>query len=190
MGGGELRAALRGGAARIGPDRASLAHAILLLGRGVPVIYYGDEQGFTGDGDDRRSRQDMFTTRTPSYADDRRIGHASGPFDTEAALYSRIAAMTAARNADVRLRRGRVVVRTADQTPGILAISRLDDDGETLVVFNTSTEARTVNVTVGTDSAAWRALIGQCPAQSAAPGVISLSLPALGYLVCVSEGMA
>lgn len=169
-------------------DRSTLAYALVLLGRGVPVIYYGDEQGFTGDGDDRRARQDMFETRVPIYADDRRIGAAAGPFDANADMYRRIAEMTAARAADVRLRRGRVAVRVADQTPGILALSRLDESGETLVVFNTSTEARQVNVPVEPGSARWRALIGQCPAASAAPGAVSLSVPALGYLVCVSEG--
>jgi glycosidase len=170
--------------------RATLAHAMLLLGRGVPVIYYGDEQGFTGDGNDRRARQDMFETRVPAYADDRRIGSATGPFDVNADMYRRISEMTAARAADVRLRRGRVVVRTADQTPGVLALSRLDSGGETLVVFNTSTDAREVNIAVETASADWIALIGQCPARAAAPGVVSLSLPALGYLVCVSKGPA
>jgi len=171
-------------------DRAALAHALIVLGRGVPVLYYGDEQGFTGDGDDRRSRQDMFPTRTPTYADDRRIGTASGPFDTGADLYRRIAAMTAVRAADVRLRRGRVVVRTADQTPGILAISRLDPGGETLAVFNTSGDTREVNVPVEVGATQWRSLIGACPARSVAPGVVSLSLPALGYIVCVSENPA
>lgn len=169
-------------------DRSALAHALVLLGRGVPVIYYGDEQGFTGDGDDRRARQDMFETRVPAYADDRRIGQAAGPFDTNADMYRRIAEMTRVRAADARLRRGRVAVRIADQTPGILAVSRLDDDGETLVVFNTSTEARDVNVPVETRSTRWRALLGQCPAHAAAPGAVSVSVPALGYLVCVSEG--
>ena len=96
--------------------------------------------------------------------------------------------MSGVRAADVRLRHGRVAVRIADHEPGILAISRLDDDGETLVVFNTSTEARDVNIPVETTSAAWRALLGQCPATAAAPGAISVSVPALGYLVCVSEG--
>ena len=169
-------------------DRSTLAHALVLLGRGVPVIYYGDEQGFTGDGDDRRARQDMFETRVPSYADDRRVGRASGPFDTNADMYRRIAEMTRVRAADRRLRHGRVAVRVADQEPGILALSRLDDDGETLVVFNTSTEARDVNIPVEIGSTRWRALLGQCPARAAAPGAVSVSLPALGYLVCVSEG--
>ncbi|KQW82992.1 alpha-amylase family glycosyl hydrolase [Brevundimonas sp. Root1279] len=169
-------------------DRAALAHALVILGRGVPVIYYGDEQGFTGDGDDRRARQDMFETRVGSYADDRRIGAASETFDANADMYRRIAEMTRARAADARLRHGRVVTRTADQEPGILALSRLDDDGETLVVFNTSTEARDVNVAVELGSAQWRALLGQCPARSSAPGSVSVSVPALGYIVCVSEG--
>lgn len=169
-------------------DRATLAQAMMILGRGVPVIYYGDEQGFTGDGDDRQSRQDMFETRVPSYADDRRIGRASGPFDTRADMYHRIGELTLARAADPRLRRGRVVVRTADQTPGILALSRLDDDGETLVVFNSSMESMQANVRVEPGSVGWRNLIGTCPTASAAPGVVSVSVPALGYIVCVSEG--
>ena len=91
---------------------------------------------------------------------------------------------------EVKQRAAGVVLRTADQTPGTLAISRLDDEGETLVAFNTSMEARTVNVTVEPGSGLWRSLLGACPARSAAPGVITLTLPALGYLVCVSESPA
>lgn len=169
-------------------ERTTLAYALVILGRGIPVIYYGDEQGFTGDGDDRRSRQDLFETRTASYADDRRIGHSAAPYDTDADMYRRLAGLTRVRAADARLRHGRVAVRIADQTPGVLAVSRLDDAGETLVVFNTSTEARDVNVPVETGSTRWRALLGACPAREAAPGVLSVSVPALGYLVCVSEG--
>ena len=32
----------------------------MYLTRGQPVVYYGDEQGFTGDGGDKDARQDMF----------------------------------------------------------------------------------------------------------------------------------
>jgi len=103
-------------------------------------------------------------------------------------MYRRIAEMTRVRAADRRLRHGRVAVRIADQEPGVLAVSRIDDDGETLVVFNSSTVARDVNVPVETRSSDWRALLGQCPARAAAPGAVSVSVPALGYLVCVSEG--
>lgn len=54
--------------------RVLLAHAMLFTLRGVPVVYYGDEQGFTGVGGDQDARQDMMVSRTPSYLADRRIG--------------------------------------------------------------------------------------------------------------------
>ena len=40
--------------------RVMLGHAMLLTLRGVPTIYYGDEQGFVGDGGDQDAREDMF----------------------------------------------------------------------------------------------------------------------------------
>ena len=67
-------------------------------------------------------------------------------------------------------------------------VTRMSGDGGARVVFNTSTGARDVNIPVETTSTAWRALLGQCPARAAAPGAVSVSVPALGYLVCVSEG--
>ena len=44
-------------------DRDELAHALMYLTRGQPVVYYGDEQGFTGDGGDKDARQDMFASQ-------------------------------------------------------------------------------------------------------------------------------
>lgn len=167
--------------------RATLAHAIMMFGRGVPAIYYGDEQGFTGDGDDQGSRQDMFETAVASYADDRRIGRAAGPFDQGASLYERIAEMGRIRAADARLRRGRQVVRRADQKPGLLAISRLDDKGgETLVVYNTSTEPMNGHILVEVASRAWSPVRGDCAL--ATPASLEVSVPPLDYIVCVSEG--
>ena len=43
--------------------RDRLAHALMYFSRGNPVIYYGDEQGFTGDGGDQDARQDMFPSK-------------------------------------------------------------------------------------------------------------------------------
>ena len=43
--------------------RDRLAHELMYLSRGNPVIYYGDEQGFTGDGGDQDARQDMFPSQ-------------------------------------------------------------------------------------------------------------------------------
>ena len=39
------------------------AHELMYLSRGNPVVYYGDEQGFTGDGGDQLARQDMFPSQ-------------------------------------------------------------------------------------------------------------------------------
>src|SRR5262249_44599642 len=54
--------------------REKLAYAIIFFARGVPIIYYGDEQGFTGDGGDQDARQDMFPSQVASYNDDDLIG--------------------------------------------------------------------------------------------------------------------
>ena len=59
--------------------RDELAHELMFLSRGNPVIYYGDEQGFVGDGGDQGARQDMFVNQVPSYLDDDLIGDGPHP---------------------------------------------------------------------------------------------------------------
>ncbi len=77
--------------------RDRLAHALMYLSRGNPVIYYGDEQGFVGDGGDQLARQDMFPSQVPEYNDDDLIGTdattAEENFDTTHPLYTGIGAL-------------------------------------------------------------------------------------------------
>ena len=40
--------------------RDKLAHGLMYLSRGNPVVYFGDEQGYTGAGNDQAARQDLF----------------------------------------------------------------------------------------------------------------------------------
>ena len=54
--------------------RVKLAHALMMFSRGVPTLYYGDEQGFAGAGGYGNSRQDMFASQTAVYAAERPIG--------------------------------------------------------------------------------------------------------------------
>ncbi|MDX1521475.1 MAG: alpha-amylase family glycosyl hydrolase, partial [Anaerolineae bacterium] len=54
--------------------RSQLAHALMYFSRGQPVIYYGDEQGFTGDGGDKDAREDMFANTVDVYEDNDLIG--------------------------------------------------------------------------------------------------------------------
>ncbi|MEZ4719814.1 MAG: alpha-amylase family glycosyl hydrolase [Caldilineaceae bacterium] len=78
--------------------RSTLAHAMMYFARGVPVIYYGDEQGFTGTGGDKDARQDMFPSQVAEYNDpaiNNMIGTDATPaddnFDTTHPLYQAFA---------------------------------------------------------------------------------------------------
>lgn len=169
--------------------RTALAHALMMFSRGVPTLYYGDEQGFAGGGGYGGGRQDMWDGQVESYRTEQRIGGLRDPYDREAPLYKAIAEMTRLRAADPALRRGLQTVRAAAETPGLFAFTRAlpGQTGETLVVFNTGTAPLTANVVVDPSSTRWTASRGACPAVSAAPGVVRVTVPPLDYMICVSE---
>jgi glycosidase len=173
-------------------DRVKLGHAMLMLLRGVPVIYYGDEQGFISDGNDQRAREDMFPSRTAEYNDNDLIGTdattAQDNFAPAHPLYRTIAALAQTRAGSAALRRGLSSVRAFDaDAPGLLAVERRDpESGETvLIVFNTATTPLSRNVEVNYRADRIAPLIGPCPAALAAPGVARVELPPLGYAACV-----
>jgi glycosidase len=171
--------------------RVSLGHAMLMTLRGSPVIYYGDEQGFVGDGNDQSAREDMFASRTAVYNDNALIGTdattASENFDTSHPLYRLIAALAAIRKVHPALSEGWQVVRGYEHEPGLFAVSRFDPDSgaEYLIAFNTSAQPIRRNVVVETGTSAFTALAGACPATPAAPGSAALDLPAFGYAICM-----
>jgi glycosidase len=171
--------------------RVTLGHALMMFARGVPVIYYGDEQGFTGDGGDQDAREDMFPSQVAIYNDNRLVGTsattADSNFDTNHPLYRAIAGMAAIRTATPALRRGRQIVRAAQETPGVFAFSRLYEGAEVLVVLNTSRAPISANIEVEPTSMRWRALHGACPALSSAPASAAVSVGALDYIVCISD---
>lgn len=143
--------------------RVELAYALLFTARGIPVVYYGDEQGFTGDevyegAMSEAARQDMFPTRVAAYADpalNPRLGAAgSGAgagvgagshLDPSHPLYQHIRALAALRAAHVALRRGVQLPRYASPEVGggLFAFSRVDRDErvEHLVILNTDAAA-------------------------------------------------
>ena len=167
--------------------RIKLAHALMMFSRGVPTLYYGDEQGFAGAGGYGNSRQDMWPSRTPIYANETPVGGRRAAYSTEAPLYKAIAEMARLRAAEPALRRGRQVVRAYGDKPGLFALSRLtDDDGEVLVLFNSSTAPVSAQVEVEPGSLRWQALRGDCAARSSAPASVAVRVPPLDYLVCKS----
>jgi neopullulanase len=174
-------------------DRVELGHAMLLLLRGVPTIYSGDEQGFVSDEGDQGAREDMFPSKVAVYNDNKLIGTtktaAEANFDTSHPIYRLIATLARVRQDTPALRRGRQVIRATSQKPGLFAVSRFDPDSgkEVLLLFNTSTSPVTQNVAVETASRRFTALAGQCATEASAPGTVRVTLAPLGYAACAAE---
>ncbi|MFL6845121.1 MAG: alpha-amylase family glycosyl hydrolase [Allosphingosinicella sp.] len=170
--------------------RVILGHALMFMSRGTPVVYYGDEQGFGGDGGDQDARQDMFASRVASYNDDPLVGSsattAQANFNRDSTMYRAIAAMAAIRRSDPAILSGDQVVRASGDKPGLFAISRLapSGGGETLIAFNTGTSPLEANVVVENGSERWTAVRGRCTPASGAPGSYRVEVPALDYIVC------
>jgi len=174
--------------------RVMLAHAMLLTLRGVPVVYYGDEQGFAGTGNDQDARQDLFATRVASYQADRRLGTSPAAarertFDRQHPLYRLIAELSSLRTKHDALRRGRQIVRRYGEKPGIFAVSRLDPTTgrEFLIAFNTSTESLRTPVEVADRSRTFDSLHGDCAADAVAPGSYEVALAPLDFMICAAR---
>ncbi|MET0726462.1 MAG: alpha-amylase family glycosyl hydrolase, partial [Leifsonia sp.] len=173
-------------------QRDELAHDLMFLTRGQPVVYYGDEQGFAGagQGNDQSARQTLFGSQVAEYTGQNLItGEPVGTgdrFDTAAPLYTHIAELAALREAHPALSSGAQIERYADTGAGVYAFSRVDQAEKTeyLVAVNNSTAAKTVDVPTLTTNAAFSPLYGTDSATaSGADGVASVTVPALGAVV-------
>ncbi|GHE82384.1 pullulanase-type alpha-1,6-glucosidase [Streptomyces fumanus] len=135
--------------------KAKLANELMFLSRGNPVVYYGDEQGFTGAGGDKDARQPMFATKTADYLDDDQLGtdrtHAEDAYDTRAPLYRQISALAELRKAHPALADGVQSERYAADGAGIYAFSRTDAQSGTeyVVAVNNADEAKTATFPTG-----------------------------------------
>ncbi len=172
--------------------RSTLAHAMMFFMRGAPVIYYGDEQGFVGDGGDQAAREDMFPSRVASYNDNRNIGTdasaAASNFDQTHPLFLAIQRMATIYKAHPTLRRGAQVVRKTELDGGLVAVSRVAADAhEYMIAFNTRDEAYAGAVEVDPRSRAWSSVHGACNAASAAVGAVEVELRPLEFMICRSN---
>ena len=173
--------------------RVRLANALMFFGRGVPTIYYGDEQGFVSDGWDRLARENMFPSQTDLYNDNDLIATdattAESNFDTEHPLYLAIKSFAEIRTNEAALRRGEQITRLAHREKSLFVFSRIDYTAgtEIVVAINAESQAQDVSVAVDGRADAFEALLGECAASVTAPGAYALSIPALDSVVCKSE---
>lgn len=126
--------------------RFNLSNSLMYFGRGIPVIYYGDEQGFTGDGGDRGAREDMMPSVTPEYNDNNLYGTdkttADDNFDKSHPIYQKLAEYARIYHENAVLRRGTQKVEFASDKPGIFALSRsMPGEATFYVIYNSSVEA-------------------------------------------------
>ncbi|MDG4765567.1 pullulanase-type alpha-1,6-glucosidase [Solwaraspora sp. WMMD406] len=170
--------------------RDLLAHELMFLTRGQPVIYSGDEQGFTGAGGDKDARQTMFGSRVADYLDDDLLGtdrtHADDQFDRDHPIYRGISALADLRAAHPALRDGVQITRYAADGPGVFAFSRIDpaDRVEYVAAVNNATTAQQVTVDTWSAGAHFRGVYGQTGAVAAADdGRITITVPALSAVV-------
>ncbi|GAB48117.1 alpha-amylase family glycosyl hydrolase [Mobilicoccus pelagius] len=130
--------------------RVRLANELMFLTRGQPVVYYGDEQGFIGTGNDQAARQDMFTTKTDLYAKEPNLTGPAGArdrFDPSAPLYRQIADLSALREEHPALADGAQITRLAPTKPGVFAVSRVGADRrEYVVAVNNSAVAQKATI--------------------------------------------
>ena len=174
--------------------RDQLAHQLMFLTRGQPVVYSGDEQGFTGPGGDKDARQDMFASKTADYLDDDLIGtartHAADQYDTGHPLYRTIAELGTLRQAHPALRDGVQVTRYAADGPGVFAFSRVQPSERVEYVAAVNNAASPQTVTVDTWSAGARftgIYGGAASATAAGDGKLTVTVPAMSAVVLKAD---
>ncbi|MEW2341956.1 pullulanase-type alpha-1,6-glucosidase [Streptomyces griseoaurantiacus] len=167
-----------------------LANELMFLSRGNPVVYYGDEQGFTGSGGDKDARQTMFASKVADYLDDDEIGttrtHARDAYDTKAPLYEQIAALSRLRRADPALTDGVQTERYAADGAGVYAFTRTDarTGQEYVVALNNAGEDRKAAFATGSAGMTYRGIYGtRASTTSDAGRKVTVTVPAGSAIV-------
>ena len=166
-------------------QRDQLAHALMYTLRGQPVVYYGDEQGFVGDGGDQDARQDMFASQVASYNDDPMVGGPTGSrdrYDQDATMYRYLQRLSQLRKQHPALADGAQTTRFASDKAGIFAVSRVDRQAqlEYLVVANNAATSKTATFPTFTPSTAFTTIFGgQGGTSSSKTGQVTVTVPPL-----------
>jgi pullulanase-type alpha-1,6-glucosidase len=178
-------------------SRSQLAHALMFFTRGMPVVYYGDEQGFTGDGGDKDAREDMFPSQVASYNDNDLIGTAATTaednFDQTHVLYMSFGDFAQIRSAHPALSFGAQLHRYSEGSAGIYAFSRIDREEKIEYVVALNNSKTSDSATFKTDSltTTFKAVYPTAAGDvvSTSDGSLTLTVPALGFVIYRAEGL-
>ncbi|MEU9255248.1 pullulanase-type alpha-1,6-glucosidase [Streptomyces sp. NPDC048270] len=168
-------------------DRYRLANELMFFSRGNPVVYSGDEQGFTGAGGDKDARQPLFGSQVADYLDDDQLGtartHASDAYDPEHPLYRQISALSKLAKNHPALRDGVQSERLADGSVYAFARTEPRSRTEYLVAANNAPESKAVEIDAPA-GAQYRTLYGGTALlRASAAGKLTVVVPAYGSVV-------
>jgi alpha-amylase len=176
--------------------RDRLGHELMYFARGNPVIYYGDEQGFTGPGGDQDARQTLFASRVPEYLDDDLLAtpatHATDNYDQRHPIYRSISTLADVTRAHPALRDGTQQHRLSSSDSGVYAFSRIDRSRqrEYVVALNNSEAPESVRIPTYTARKSYERVYGNGPARlsSGRDGALTVTVPALSTVVYALDG--
>jgi glycosidase len=170
-------------------ERDQFAHALLILLRGGPAIYYGDEKGMVGNGGDKAARQDMFPTQVMDWQNEIRIGGSpigtKSAFDVTNPLEKTISELQNLTTKYPALRTGTQQLRYAKD--GSFAVSRYLDKQEFLVAFNGRDTEKKLELPVSTNGSNWTLVSGKADQISSSGLMVALKLPARSWVVLKAD---
>ena len=170
-------------------ERANFANALLILLRGGPAVYYGDEKGMTGTGGDKAARQDMFPTQVIDWHKEVRIGGepigTKSAFDVTNPIEKVLAELQNLALKNPALRSGTQQLRYAND--GAFAVSRYLNKQEFLVAFNGRDAESKLNLNVSTADSKWSVISGKADGVTAVGKSIALTLPARSWVVLKAD---
>jgi glycosidase len=167
------------------PEDLKQALFTMLTLPGIPVIYQGTEQAFTG------YRDSMFAG---GYRED---GQHIDSFDSQSTMYQFIQQLAQLRHNNKVLSRGDLTILAEDKAgAGAFAYRRHLDDAEALVILNTANQAVLLNqmatgLPAGTRLTVLSQLNGETLSSSLVTGengTLTLALPAKSALLLESDG--
>lgn len=164
-------------------EKMLLGFDLLFLTRGIPVVYYGDEQGFVGSGGDKSARQTMFPATASEFVDQATIGSdatvSDDNFDRTHPFYVRISELNRLRAEHPALVTGAQIVGEPDG--GVFSFSRIDRDERTeyLIVANNGPISVPATVQALSTDTTFEPILGSSDSVTSGPdGSVTIEVPA------------